>query len=195
MRMTLALPSLLLAFAASLATSAPARAYDAPDVDVDDLRTFKRRRFPVLPTVGIVLGPSFGAPRARFLGGAWLGVAHYPMQGPNTFFWSLAGALEVQSAGDDLAVPFGVDLRLGSAWFSSQSRYLINGTVYALGGYRFESALDIGSARFGVGASSPALFLAAARRIFLPLPSTLELIGVLPRNAPARFELRFGWSY
>ncbi|HVK68199.1 MAG TPA: hypothetical protein VM694_27260 [Polyangium sp.] len=194
MRMTLALPSLLLALAASTTTSTPARA-DAPDVDVDDLRTAKRRRFPLLPTAGLVLGPSFGAPTTRFLGGAWLGAAHYPMSGPHTFFWSLAGALEVQSAGDTIALPWGVDLRLGSAWFSTTRRYLLQGTVYLLGGYRFASALDIGSARFGIGASSPAFFLSAVRTIFLPVPSTLELVGVVPRDAPARFELRFGWSY
>ncbi|TKD13018.1 hypothetical protein [Polyangium fumosum] len=195
MRMTLVLPSLLLALAASTTTSTPARADDAPDVDVDDLRTFKRRRFPLLPTAGLVLGPSFGAPTTRFFGGAWLGAAHYPMSGPHTFFWSLAGALEVQSAGDEIALPWGVDLRLGSAWFSTTRRYLLQGTVYLLGGYRFASALDSGSARFGIGASSPAFFLGAVRTIFFPVPSTLELVGVLPRDAPARFELRFGWSY
>ncbi|MDI1480463.1 hypothetical protein [Polyangium sp. y55x31] len=195
MRLTLALPSLLVALAALTTITTPARGGDAPDVDVDDLRTFKRRRFPLLPTAGLVLGPSFGAPKTRFLGGAWLGVAHYPMSGPHTFFWSLAGALEVQSAGDEIALPFGVDLRLGSAWFSTTSRYLLNGTVYLLGGYRFGSALDIGAARFGIGASSPAFFLGAVRRIFLPVPSTLELVGVIPRDASPRFELRFGWSY
>jgi hypothetical protein len=193
--MTLAFPSLLLALAASTTTITPARADDAPDVDVDDLRVAKRRRFPLLPAVGLVLGPSFGAPETRFLGGAWLGFAHYPMQGPNTFFWSLAGALEVQGKDNDLALPFGVDLRFGAAWFSPTSRYLLNGKVYFLGGYRFGSALDTGSARFGIGASSPALFLATVRRVFLPLPTTLELLGVIPRDAPARFELRFGWSY
>lgn len=182
-----------LVLAILIGTSSARADWDSLKPNGDD----SRKGYPILPVINIAAGIDPGK-KSNVYGNFLLGVAHYPIGGQWSPFYSVAVEMDLRSlrdnAGNTRTIPtFGPQIRGGVSYFDTQIKFLSLFNAYGLLGYRAPSAFEGHVFRFGVGVSSPGPGLMLLTK-GLPIPWMVEgafdvtELGIRP-------SVRFGFSY